>query len=143
MTRPFTILVVAATVGLAACGGSTGRSASQTTVAGPTTTAVGGGIGPLPGAPVTAGPARTCNLPTTPSLIERDITPNGPPIAVLIGNANVILCEPTVQAFRQSVPSLPGYCSQLAPYSANPTYDVNAVPAPPLQGIVAQDGSAC
>ena len=122
-------LGAAVALGAGACG-STAHTAASTTVASvPTTTA----------ASATGG----CSLPTTPELIERTVRPDGPAVAVLIGSANTVLCEPTTKAFRAGVPTDPGWCSTLARFDDNPHYDVNAVPAPPLQKVIASAGAAC
>ncbi|HET9690055.1 MAG TPA: hypothetical protein VFP61_02810 [Acidimicrobiales bacterium] len=134
-------LTVGAAMGVAGCGSHAAATSTGPPAGGPAAgTSSSGASSPATGRSALAG---GCTLPTTPQLIERTVSPTGPPVAVLVGAANTVLCQPTTQAFRAGVPSGPGWCTQLARFDDNPGYDVNQVPAPPLQKVIASAGAGC
>jgi hypothetical protein len=73
-----------------------------------------------------------CNLlPTTGrDLILWTRWPRVPDFATEIGDADLVQCKPTLDTWRDSEQTGPGYCAKIAWASDNPGYDINVRPAP-------------
>jgi hypothetical protein len=83
---------------------------------------------------------KRCTLQTTEDMIERWVTPDLPPSAMLLGDVNIALCKATVDVLEATSPMGPGFCTQLARAVDNPGYDVDGRPAAPLREVHASGG---
>jgi hypothetical protein len=88
-------------------------------------------------------PSPSCTLKDTPTYIERDDDPGASVIASDIGNADFGNCTTTLAGFAADAGQASGECTTIALASSNPGYDVNAVPAPPLKGVIESAGPGC
>jgi hypothetical protein len=88
-------------------------------------------------------PSRSCALKTTFDYIVRDAEPGLPALAQVIGNVDLANCTPTLQDFAQTAGQAQGECTSIALASANPGYNVNASPAPPLRKVLMRAGPGC
>lgn len=89
-----------------------------------------------------AKPAR-CRLHTTFDYIERDVVRGIQPSAVELGNVDYGDCTPTLRDWASEAADGPGDCSTIALASANPGYNPDAVPAPPLRRVIEKAGPGC
>jgi hypothetical protein len=139
------VVIIVVSIASNSGGGSSNTAASTSTTSAPTTTTA---------APATtttqqaAAPTPTttsgCALPTNmPDLIEREITPNLPPHALLIGAVNFASCTLTVDSFAATSPTGAGYCTQIAAAADNTGYNVDAPATRPLRNLIDQVGGAC
>ena len=115
LTIPVTL---ASTLMLAACGLAFASAAPSEA-----------GAVPLP----RSGP---CDLPTTRDLIIWQRAPRLQDSAFEVGDADLVHCKPTLDTWGAEQPAGPGYCSKIAWASDNPSYDVDARPAPPLKKVI-------
>lgn len=100
--------------------------------------------------PITAPPARastpaspqaTCYLqPTNNDLIIWERWPRLPDAAQRVGDVNFASCKPTLDDWKASEPTGPGYCAKIAWASDNPGYDTDARPAAPLKRVIDETG---
>jgi hypothetical protein len=118
LTIPVT---VASTLMLAACGLAFASAAPSEA-----------GTVPMP----RSGP---CNLPTTHDLIIWQRAPRLQDSAFEVGDADLQHCKPTLDTWRAEQPAA-GYCSKIALASHNPSYGVDARPAPPLKKVIDEVG---
>jgi len=137
------LLIIIISIASNSGGSKTNTAAATSTAAAPTTTSAA----PAPTTQQAAAPAPTttgCTLPTNkPDLIEREITPNLPPHALLIGAVNFASCTLTVDSFAATSPTGPGYCTQIAAAADNAGYNVDAPATRPLRNLIDQVGGAC
>jgi hypothetical protein len=85
----------------------------------------------------TSGP---CDLPTTRDLIIWQRAPRLQDSAFEVGDADLLHCKPTLDTWGGEQPTGPGFCSKIAWASDNPSYDVDARPAPPLKNVIDEVG---
>lgn len=128
--RRTVVLAIAVGLGVAGC-----SSSASSPAAAPTSQA--------PAAVTTSQPPATCSLASKGDIIERVVTPGNPATAQQLGSVNLAQCKLAFDTLAQETSTDPGYCSQEAWVADNPSYDVNAVPAPPLKKVQAQAGQAC
>ena len=92
-------------------------------------------------------PAVACQLrqPASEEVIVRETDPETTTWAYDLGGGwiwdfGAEECITSVQMILRTVPLIDGYCVEVAPKSANPGYDLNADPAPPLHGVIGRGG---
>jgi len=125
-------LAAASAAALAACGSGAATSAAvPPPAAGPATAAA------------KAAPSPSCALKDTPTYIVRDDDPGASVLASDVGNADYGNCTTMLSNFAATVGQAAGECTTVALASDNPGYNVNAVPAPPLKGVIMSAGPGC
>ncbi len=79
-------------------------------------------------------------MPTTRDLIIWQRAPQLQNSAFEVGDADLLHCKPTLDTWGAEQPAGPGYCSKIAWASDNPSYDVDARPAPTLKNVIDEVG---
>ena len=88
--------------------------------------------------------ASSCTLTTSYDYIERTTFQSGEPASAFeIGNVNLGNCTPSLDDFAQTADQAAGDCTTIALAADNPSYDVNASPAPALRKVIEQAGPGC
>jgi len=126
------IPAVAASAALAACGSAVSSAPAASPAARPTATAAA--APPSPAA---------CKLKVTFNYFVRTTEPGLAASAQEIGNVDFSNCTPTLRDFAQTAGQAQGECTTIARARANPGYDVNATPAPPLRRVIMSAGPGC
>lgn len=121
-----------------ACSGCTGSTTDDRITRPARAAAPAGGLQASP-----TSPASPCALEHEHDLIVWTTKPHAPAAAVLVSDVNPAACRLTVDEFRGTSPTGPGYCSVLARPADNPGYDPEAAPAPKPAVILQQYGPAC
>jgi hypothetical protein len=98
---------------------------------------------PARSAAAKAAPSPPCKLKDTPTYIVRDDDPGASVLASDIGNADYVTCTTALADFAATAGQASGECTTIALASDNPGYNVNAVPAPPLKGVIESAGPGC
>jgi len=132
-------VALAAPFALAACASAASPAApppSPTLTSSPSPAATAAQATARPAAPA-------CKLKIRFDYIVRSAEAGTPAIAQLIGNVDLGNCTPTLKDFARTAGQGPGECTTIARARANPGYDVNAVPAPPLRRVLASAGPGC
>jgi hypothetical protein len=133
MNRALAIIsLLAASLALTACSSSTPSPAPKAAPAAATQAAT-----------ASPSPSASCALQITFSYIVRTTEPGMPAQAQEIGNVDLGNCTPTLQDFAQTAGQGQGECTTIARAKANPGYDVNASPAPPLRRVLMYAGPGC
>jgi hypothetical protein len=88
-------------------------------------------------------PSPSCTRTTTFDYIERTTEPGLQPQAGEIGNTDYSDCEDSLADFAETAGQADGECTTVALASSNPGYDPDAVPAPPLKGVIESAGPGC
>ena len=73
----------------------------------------------------------------------RTTEPGTPAVAQAIGNVDLGNCTPALADFAKTAGQAQGECTTIARARANPGYDVNATPAPPLRRVLERAGPGC
>lgn len=82
-------------------------------------------------------------LRTTFNYIVRTTEPGLAASAQEMDNVDRSDCTPTLQDFAQTAGQAQGECTMIARAQANPGYNVNATPAPPLRRLIMRVGPGC
>jgi len=90
-----------------------------------------------------AAPSPSCTRTTTFDYIERTTEPGLQPQADEIGNTDYSDCTDSLAGFAAEAGQADGECTTIALASSNPGYDADAVPAPPLRGVIESAGPGC
>jgi hypothetical protein len=96
-----------------------------------------------PKSPPASSAPGACALKTTFDYIVRTTEPGTPAIAQDIGNVDLANCTSSLSDFAATAGTAQGECTTIARARANPGYDVNASPAPPLRRVLLRAGPGC
>jgi hypothetical protein len=91
-------------------------------------------------APATPPVSSTCNLPDRGDVLVRERIPGRPVYAVELTGTDPDHCVWTIDAMKTSVPTGPGFCTEVAWASDNVDYNINIIPAPALKKVQAAIG---
>lgn len=136
-----TLTVIAAcVVGLAAACSSATPAVSSPAAAPAGSTPAAASLAPSTAA---AAPSPTCDPSKEPDVIVRYTVPGLEDSAQELGGWDLETCQVDIDKIMSTMPTGDGYCAQIAWKSDNPTYNVDATPAPPLRKVIEAIGAGC
>lgn len=90
-----------------------------------------------------AVPSPSCTLPDDRDVIVWYRVPGVQDSAQELGEVDLANCTPTIDTVISTAPTGDGYCTAVGWADANPGYDANATPAPPLKHVIQEVGGSC
>jgi hypothetical protein len=85
-------------------------------------------------------PELPCNMPSAASLLIWQRAPGNLDQSEYVNSTDFYNCRPTLDTWRASRTTGPGYCAKIAWANDNPGYPASVQPAPPLKKVIDQVG---